>query len=121
MTAYKDLSDEEKQIIIQKNLEYYYKNRQKINVRTHIYHKEYYIKNKDKILAYTKTYNKSDKYRKYSNENEKKRRLTIEECEILQTFPINYTSCISNTQRYKALGNSWTVDVIVHIFNHIIK
>jgi len=50
---------------------------------------------------------------------EKKRRLTVEECEILQTFPINYTSCVSNTQRYKALGNSWTVDVISHIFKNI--
>ena len=50
---------------------------------------------------------------------EKKRRLTVEECEILQTFPINYTSCVSNTQRYKALGNSWTVDVIAHIFKNI--
>jgi hypothetical protein len=52
---------------------------------------------------------------------EKKRRLTVEECEILQTFPINYTSCVSNTQRYKALGNSWTVDVVSFIFNHIRK
>jgi site-specific DNA-cytosine methylase len=51
---------------------------------------------------------------------EKKRRLTVEECEILQTFPINYTSCVSNTQRYKALGNSWTVDVIAHIFKNIL-
>jgi DNA (cytosine-5)-methyltransferase 3A len=51
---------------------------------------------------------------------EKKRRLTIEECEILQTFPINYTSCVSNTQRYKAIGNSWTVDVIAHIFKNIV-
>jgi site-specific DNA-cytosine methylase len=51
---------------------------------------------------------------------EKMRRLTVEECEILQTFPINYTSCVSNTQRYKALGNSWTVDVIAHIFKNII-
>jgi site-specific DNA-cytosine methylase len=50
---------------------------------------------------------------------EKKRRLTVEECEILQTFPINYTSCISNTQRYKALGNSWTVDVIAHMFKNL--
>ena len=50
---------------------------------------------------------------------EKMRRLTVEECEILQTFPINYTSCVSNTQRYKALGNSWTVDVIAHIFKNI--
>ena len=52
---------------------------------------------------------------------EKKRRLTVEECEILQTFPINYTACVSNTQRYKALGNSWTVDVISFIFNHMPK
>lgn len=51
---------------------------------------------------------------------EKKRRLTVEECEILQTFPINYTSCVSNTQRYKALGNSWTVDVIAHIFKNLL-
>ena len=50
MTAYKDLSEEEKQIIIQKNLEYYYKNRQKIKLRTHIYFKEYYIKNHMKML-----------------------------------------------------------------------
>jgi site-specific DNA-cytosine methylase len=51
---------------------------------------------------------------------EKMRKLTVEECEILQTFPINYTSCVSNTQRYKALGNSWTVDVIAHIFKNIL-
>jgi DNA-cytosine methyltransferase len=51
---------------------------------------------------------------------EKMRKLTVEECEMLQTFPINYTSCVSNTQRYKALGNSWTVDVIAHIFKNIL-
>jgi site-specific DNA-cytosine methylase len=45
------------------------------------------------------------------------RRLTPIECERLQTFPDDYTSVISNTQRYKALGNSWTVEVIKHIFN----
>lgn len=45
------------------------------------------------------------------------RKLTPVECERLQTFPDNYTEGISNSQRYKALGNSWTVDVIVHIFN----
>ena len=44
------------------------------------------------------------------------RKLTPIECERLQTFPDNYTSGISNTQRYKCLGNSWTVDVIAHIF-----
>lgn len=47
------------------------------------------------------------------------RKLTPLECERLQTFPDNYTEGISNTQRYKCLGNSWTVDVIAHIFRHI--
>jgi site-specific DNA-cytosine methylase len=37
------------------------------------------------------------------------------ELERLQTLPDNYTEGVSNTQRYKALGNGWTVDVIVHI------
>jgi hypothetical protein len=60
MTAYKDLSEEEKQIIIQKNLEYYYKNRQKIKLRTHIYFKEYYIKNHMKML---------DRQRQHRNKN----------------------------------------------------
>lgn len=39
------------------------------------------------------------------------------ECERLQTVPDNYTSCVSNTQRYKMLGNGWTVDVVAHIFS----
>lgn len=44
------------------------------------------------------------------------RKLTPVECERLQTLPDNYTSGISNTQRYKCIGNGWTVDVIAHIF-----
>lgn len=44
------------------------------------------------------------------------RRLTALECERLQTVPDNYTQCVSDTQRYKMLGNGWTVDVITHIF-----
>ena len=44
------------------------------------------------------------------------RKLTPTECERLQTVPDNYTACVSNTQRYKMLGNGWTVDVIAHIF-----
>lgn len=47
------------------------------------------------------------------------RRLTPIECERLQTLPDDYTKGISDTQRYKALGNGWTVDVIAHIFSHI--
>jgi len=37
------------------------------------------------------------------------------ECERLQTVPDGYTEGVSNTQRYKMLGNGWTVDVITHI------
>ena len=44
------------------------------------------------------------------------RKLTPVECERLQTVPDNYTNHVSNTQRYKMLGNGWTVDVIAHIF-----
>jgi site-specific DNA-cytosine methylase len=44
------------------------------------------------------------------------RKLTPIECERLQTVPDNYTNHVSNTQRYKMLGNGWTVDVICHIF-----
>lgn len=49
------------------------------------------------------------------------RKLTPIECERLQTFPDNWTDCISNTQRYKSLGNAWTVDVIAHIFKEMNK
>ena len=41
------------------------------------------------------------------------------ECERLQTVPDNYSSIVSNTQRFKMLGNGWTVDVVVHIFKNI--
>lgn len=44
------------------------------------------------------------------------RMLTPNECERLQAVPVDYTSCVSKTQRYKMLGNGWTVDVIAHIF-----
>ena len=41
------------------------------------------------------------------------------ECERLQTVPDNYSSIVSNTQRFNLLGNGWTVDVISHIFQSI--
>lgn len=47
------------------------------------------------------------------------RMLTPLECERLQTYPDNYTEGVSRTQRYKMLGNSWTVDVIAHIFKEL--
>jgi site-specific DNA-cytosine methylase len=47
------------------------------------------------------------------------RKITLTECERLQTVPVGYTSGVSNTQRYKMLGNGWTVEVIKHIFSFI--
>ena len=47
------------------------------------------------------------------------RMLTPNECERLQTVPLDYTDCVSKTQRFKMLGNGWTVDVIAHIFKNL--
>ena len=50
------------------------------------------------------------------------RKLTPTECERLQTVPHGYTDKgISDTQRYKMLGNGWTVDVVSHIFQGLVK
>ena len=51
--------------------------------------------------------------------NNRLRRLSINECERLQTVPDNYTDNVPLTSRYKMLGNGWTVDVIAHIFSNI--
>ncbi len=53
------------------------------------------------------------------------RMLTPEECEKLQTVPIGYTAApmgnktVSNTQRYRMLGNGWTIDVICHLLKNV--
>lgn len=47
------------------------------------------------------------------------RKLTPTECEKLQTVPVNYSSLASPTQRYRCLGNGWTVDVVAHILKHL--
>lgn len=49
------------------------------------------------------------------------RRLTPVECERLQGFPDNHTACLSDSQRYKALGNSMAVPVIRWIGERIQK
>ena len=49
------------------------------------------------------------------------RKFTPEEVEQFQTIPIGYTSSVSDSQRYKMLGNGWTVDVIVHILKGVIS
>jgi site-specific DNA-cytosine methylase len=51
--------------------------------------------------------------------NSRVRRLTPIECERLQTVKDNYTNYVSDSQRYKMLGNGWTVDVIAHFFKYI--
>ena len=56
---------------------------------------------------------------KVAQENLTWRKLTPLECERLQTVPDNYTEGVSNTQRYKMLGNGWTVEVIKHILGDI--
>jgi len=63
------------------------------------------------------------------NEKVKVRKLTPLECERLQTLPDNYTKYglfengeikqISDTQRYKMIGNAWTVDVISWILSFL--
>jgi DNA-cytosine methyltransferase len=60
---------------------------------------------------------KLDKMRVIKRENW--RMLTPKECERLQTLPDDYTTGVSNTQRYKALGNGWTIDVIAHLLKSI--
>lgn len=56
------------------------------------------------------------------------RRLTVVECERLQTLPDNYTAYgdfdgkvkpISNSQRYKAIGNGWTLEVVKYLLKQI--
>ena len=51
--------------------------------------------------------------------NKRWRKLSCTECERLQTVPDGYTEGVSNTQRYRQLGNGWTVDVIAHILKGI--
>ena len=52
-------------------------------------------------------------------ENLSWRKLTPLEVERLQTVPDNYTASVSDTQRYKMLGNGWTVGVIAHILTNM--
>ena len=49
------------------------------------------------------------------------RKLTPLEYERLQTLPDNYTAGVSNSARYTAVGNGWTVDVIAYILRGLLK
>lgn len=48
------------------------------------------------------------------------RKLSPTECERLQTVPDGYTNHVSNTQRYKMLGNGFTVSVIEHLLKNML-
>lgn len=54
-------------------------------------------------------------------ENNEFRKMTPVECERLQTLPDNYSEIVSDFQRYKMLGNGWTVSVLSHIFKNAVK
>ena len=71
------------------------------------------------IDIYTNKYKRQIVFEELYPENITWRMLTPIECERLQTVPDNYTEGVSNTQRYKMLGNSFTVDVIAHILKGI--
>jgi len=49
------------------------------------------------------------------------RKLMPIEYERLQTLPDFYTDCVSDSRRYTAIGNGWTVDVIKHIFKGLLN
>ncbi len=49
------------------------------------------------------------------------RRLTPVECELLQGFSKDWTAGVADTNRYKCVGNSVTVPVVVDIMKEILK
>tara|TARA_R100000655_G_scaffold6047_1_gene17823 strand:+ start:165 stop:1367 length:1203 start_codon:yes stop_codon:yes gene_type:complete len=53
-------------------------------------------------------------------DNKKIRRLTPIECERLQGFPDNHTKGVSDTQRYKQMGNTISVNVMEAIFKNLL-
>jgi DNA (cytosine-5)-methyltransferase 3A len=55
----------------------------------------------------------------FDYEKESSRKLTPLECERGQTLPDGYTDVVSNSQRYKMIGNGWTIDVVAHILSYI--
>lgn len=75
----------------------------------------YFVKN-NKITIDNVKYNT-----KLSDGNYILRKLSPIECERLQTLPDNYTEGVSDCQRYKMIGNGWTVNAIKWIFDHYPK
>ena len=95
----------------------------KTNCLTSVQKDNYIVRSKSKCIRVGGVGSPPDSRQNWDNALESKvnyRKLTPIECERLQTVPGNYTNHVSNTQRYKMLGNGWTVDVIAHIFKGLI-
>lgn len=102
----------EKEIMKNNWLKWWFKKRE------YLLRKKYCSLDSDKAICMTTRQNWNGNFITCSK---RYRKLTPIECERLQTLPDNYTEGISNTQRYKCLGNGWTVDVIAHILKNIRK
>jgi DNA-cytosine methyltransferase len=90
---------------------------------------------RDKIHCLDANYYKGSNWQQYISKSRRQlviqfidgeylvRKLTPLECEKLQTIPQNYSLVdgVSNTQRYKMIGNGWTVDVIAHLFKGLLQ
>ena len=50
-----------------------------------------------------------------NRDKSKIRLLSADEFERLQTLPIGYTKELSNSERFKVIGNGWTINVIAHL------
>lgn len=95
-----------------------YMNRQVSDGRTHWDFKHHSDIDNSKSSAVVANFFKGVPYNVFKDLNCIRKFHPIE-CERLQTLPDNYTSGISNTQRYKTIGNGWTIEVIVHILKNI--
>ncbi len=68
-----------------------------------------------KASCLTSSMHKGHKCSFTKDRDENIHKFTPIECERLQTLPDGYTDGFSNTDRYRMIGNGWTVDVIAHI------
>lgn len=76
---------------------------------------------KDNVLVYKdqeNALNLDPDHKKYTKYNLIYRNITPEEHEKFQTVPVGYTDHVSKTQRYKMLGNGWTVSVIEYLLKN---
>lgn len=73
----------------------------------------------EKSGTITANFKKGVPYNVFVYSENEMRKYMPEECEILQTLPIGYTSCICETKRYETIGNGWNVDTIAEILKYM--